>query len=100
MPFVTLAKIAPTIAPHNVTSNPGVNAAARPNNAALITSANNPNVRQVNGNEMNCSAGLTNAVSTPSTMPNVRTATSLSYVTNRSWKIVPTASTATMLPTI
>ncbi len=65
-----------------------------------MTSAKAPKVRQVSGSEIRLRIGLMNAVSNPSATEKISTSRSLVYSTRLDSKIVPTASTATMLPTM
>ena len=44
--------------------NPGTNQAAKPSMAALITNANNPSDKNVNGNEKKLTAGFTSVLTT------------------------------------
>ena len=97
-PLIIATKTPPTSAPSALTATSGVSRAANANSAAFITNANNPNVKQVIGSVRNDNTGFTNAVRHPRMMPKITTACSPSYVTRSALKMVPTASTETMLP--
>src|SRR5690606_2713763 len=94
MPPAMLAMIEPITAPNQLTSTPGTSHAPSANRPALITTANNPNVRQEIGSERNETIGLMNELMTPITMPNSSTLSAVSNEKNRS-EMVAVASAAT-----